>query len=219
MTIRALAAIILVGLLFLVVKDVATADAAQLTGPDATWARTIDMHAPGPSGPPITVTLGSCPGLVDAGGCWRPWDSKIYITTTHNNDLKFTYGHELGHAFDSRDLTDKVRAWFLATFGYPPEQEWTPVRPDDDPFCLKMVCPSERFANVYALCALGMHRFARYDHGDVLFWGRIEPDGTTPAYYSQGDSATIDPINLKSACRVIGDLSGLVSRSPMIARE
>jgi hypothetical protein len=160
-----IAALVVIGALAL---SACTALGAQLTGPGSDWARTVRMHAPGPAGPPITVTFDPCPGLV-AGGCWTPWDSTIYVASDF--EQPFIYAHELGHAFDTRNLSDGERAWFLSVFGYDDGQAWAPERAPDDPFCERQSCPSERFADAYAICALGLRPSAYLKDGSVLFLG------------------------------------------------
>ena len=133
----------------------ASAGAATMTGDAAAWARAIHVHAPGPSGPPIEIDLGPCPGLPDAGGCSMPWAGRIYLL---NRD-PFTLEHELGHFYDARDLDDKERAWLLPLLGARDDTPWD--RPDrwtdGDPYCLHTVCANERFADAYAACALDLH--------------------------------------------------------------
>lgn len=148
------------------------AGAAQLVGPGAPWAYTVQTHVPGPPGPPIRVEVGPCPDLPSAGGCFYPGapdgtGAAIYVL--YPGDA-FALEHELGHAFDSRALDDGERAWFVAVLGFPSGTPWrNPSRWEGgDPYCLRSTCPDERFADAYAVCALDLYT-GHYDRRSGAF--------------------------------------------------
>jgi hypothetical protein len=134
-------------------------ESAELTGPGAAWVRSIEAHAPGPAGPAIYIGFGECPGLAEAGACWRPWASEIWLSTARD---EITMMHELAHAVDSRNYDDAERTSLTGLLGYPPGTPWVAK---GDPFCKHSACPSERAASVYAGCAL-LLKLLTFNHSD-----------------------------------------------------
>jgi hypothetical protein len=68
--------------------------------------------------------------------------------------------HELGHAFDARNLDADERAYLVTDLGYPPDTPWENLArevPGGDLLCRYLACPNEQFADAYAGCALGYH--------------------------------------------------------------
>lgn len=153
---------------------VALASAAAMTATEsAAWsARLVAASVePLPSGAAIPVVIGT-PVLVDgveAGGTWDGTTVRAYGP----DDV--VVEHELGHAFDDRDLDPVERAHLNALMGYGPSTPWANQRRwTEDLFCAWLACPNERFASLYAGCALGYHLL--HHSGDVLARrGRGEP--------------------------------------------
>ena len=121
------------------------ARAAQFTGDGAPFAKA--MHPDGPAGPAINVVRGPCPSVEGTDGCWEADQSMIYAVD------RPAFAHEMGHAFDSRNLNDIEREAFSRSFGFPAGTPWVPER-GDDTFCDHIACPNETFADLYMGCAL-----------------------------------------------------------------
>lgn len=126
----------------------AVAGPAPLTGSAARWLESVPNRMPAPAGAPITVSFAACPGLeAVSDGCWLP--GALYLADRRRG----TAMHELGHAFDDRDLTVASRAHLAALLGFSGKR-W-----DDcgDPADLSVYgdCAAEVFADSYEACALG----------------------------------------------------------------
>lgn len=136
------------------------AQAASFSSPDPaalSWVQEVQAytHVPGPAGPTIDVRFEPVPGTPEAGGGWTPWTSTIYMS----EPLDRTLEHEIGHAFDARNLDDDERAYLVTSLGYQPGTPWENLarwEPGGDLYCLHIDCPDERFADAYMGCALGL---------------------------------------------------------------
>lgn len=156
---RVLLAIVAVVLVveFVLAACAATTMAAEISAaPDLqAWVETIQArtHVPGPAGPTIDVVIAKVvvDGL-EAGGGWYADESTIRMP----DRLPVTLEHELGHAFDQRNLDVYERLWLVEREGFRPGTPWSDdSRWDGDPWCERVDCPNEVFADVYAGCALG----------------------------------------------------------------
>ena len=145
--------------------------AAILVGPLGTWATSIKTHAPAPTGAPISVEL--VPGLkiegVEAGGGWD--GEKIQLEGRDTIAIE----HELGHAYDDRDLTDHWRGVLENDMHV--SGPWSnPDRWGGDLYCKHITCPNELFADARAGCALNLHLSRPYSgarprrHQVVRMW-------------------------------------------------
>lgn len=116
---------------------IAAALAACLALPGGSAARVPMPHA-------VTVLYQPCPN--GGGSCADADSDTVYIEP--GADL-FTIMHEVGHIFDRQRLSDRDRARFARLLGLP--GEWRRGTGLDG-----LNSPSERFADAYAACALGL---------------------------------------------------------------
>ena len=82
-----------------------------------------------------------------------------WIDPTHD---EFDRAHELGHLFDAQVLTDEDRAWFTPRLGFHPGTPWVGAEYEQS--------PSERFADAYAACDLGLIRRAHIRGALITTW-------------------------------------------------
>jgi hypothetical protein len=86
-----------------------------------------------------------CPHIPTGGSC--AIGAEVWVSPRAS---RFTFAHELGHAFDAQALDARARDWLTTRLGFPVGTAWeTPSA------ALGPVDPSERFADAYAHCALG----------------------------------------------------------------
>jgi hypothetical protein len=139
----------------------------------AAWVARLEASSaePMPSGPPIPVVLGRV--VVAGREAGGSWDGTTVRAMGPDGGL---VAHELGHAFDDRDLDPAERSHLLALMGYAPGTPWAnPRRWVDDLFCAWLACPDERFASMYAGCALSYVIGHRYTGARVPDRGRGVP--------------------------------------------
>lgn len=144
--------------------DDSQATATAVHAWSARWESRARARVPMPSGAPVAVVLG--PVVVAGQQAGGLWDGTSVLVASLNEDVLM---HELGHAFDGRDLNDPERVHLMALMGYPPDTPWTnPRRWTEDVFCRWLACPNERFADLYRGCALD-YIIARSDGtGDAM---------------------------------------------------
>lgn len=149
--------------------------AAQLSGaPDvAAWARAVQArtHVPGPAGPAIdVVVLADVPGQPASDGGWVGGAySTVYLTRRDDATLE----HELGHAFEERNLDVKERVWLVDELGFRAGTPWqNPARWTGDLYCQHVACPDEVVADAYAGCAL--HYRLTTEWGNLLRRGSAQ---------------------------------------------
>jgi hypothetical protein len=125
---------------------VSTASATTVVTPDGhpaqpyqTWAD--QSQVPTPAGT-VVVHLENCPGAPEwAGGCAIAAQRTIYLGAGAMTKARFM--HELGHIFDSADMTSPLRALFQSVTHK--QGLWATAAANDP--------PDEQFAEAYSLCA------------------------------------------------------------------
>jgi len=100
--------------------------------------------------------------------------------------------HELGHVFDSVNMTAARRAEFRQIVGIPPNWNWwrpyPSVRYVVSPNYIIKISPGEMFAEEYAACSLGLTQRGYQDAG-YNSYGWLPPLGTDTQLCALIDSA------------------------------
>jgi hypothetical protein len=126
------------------------AQAVTLVTPDGTaapqpWQAWADNSlVPTPAG---TVTFANdyCPAT-HWSACYTPLARVIYMAGP-NAANRAQFFHELGHDFDSNNMTDAYRAGFIRIMRYRTPSWWAAANPVD------AESAGERFATAYSVCA------------------------------------------------------------------
>lgn len=148
----------------------------------------LALHAPIPA---VAVNVQECPVPPAGTACALP--GAVYVPRDMLNP--FNVAHELGHEWDFAHLTDADHARLAPLLGGPGAWFWqtdadmaaAAFNPDAAP-------PGERFADAYALCAIGSKR-RRAHHSDWV-------DGRLVAYVgSYGE--TFKPVVIARICWLI----------------
>jgi hypothetical protein len=130
----------------------APAGAASYTGDGAAHMRGVASVMPGPAGA-LEVRMGVCPGASRAAGCWIRELGLIYLL----DENPITAMHEMGHAFDTRNLDDGERAVLAPVLlKGATDATWSRcgVVNTPDYGLRENKCPTELFGEAYAACAL-----------------------------------------------------------------
>jgi hypothetical protein len=112
--------------------------------------------------PYVTVVHASCPDapLDDPADCADTTSAIVYLMSGAG---AFARQHELGHLYDAQFLDDTERAAITPLLGA--GGPWDQGTGDD---CGPRGCPSEKFADAYATCRLGLWPLPR--HGVSTGW-------------------------------------------------
>jgi hypothetical protein len=134
---------------------------------------------------PVLLSRTPCPGTHRRDGVICADTDLGVIHFPYRGRIRpFAFGHELGHIFDVRVLTDRDRQLFARLVGYSRGDAaiWDRYTGSK---CARHACPGERFADAYANCAIdgvpGVHRIRSGRFRGRTGWDWQSPYGYDPS--------------------------------------
>lgn len=99
----------------------------------------------------VNVVRAECPFYSDGGSC-APTPNQVYWAP---GDDRWTLWHEYGHTYDWQYLSNAERNVYKPRLGFKISKAWFGDRAFYESLDLASATPSERFADMYANCAMG----------------------------------------------------------------